>query len=69
LSPISGEAGWPQAKLARDPLASFVTNPAGAAIVTAIGPIRQLVQGKPEPLLLDCRTSFPIRDPPSRPLQ
>jgi hypothetical protein len=51
LSPISGEAGWPQAKLARDPLASFVTNPAGAAIVTAIGPIRQLLQGKPEPLL------------------
>jgi hypothetical protein len=26
------------------PLASFVTNPAGAAIVNAIGPIRQIVQ-------------------------
>ena len=27
------------------PLASFMTNPAGAAIVNAIGPIRQVVQG------------------------
>ena len=27
-------------------LASFMTNPAGAAIVNAIGPIRQLVQGE-----------------------
>ena len=26
------------------PLSSFMTNPAGAAIVNAIGPIRQLVQ-------------------------
>jgi YVTN family beta-propeller protein len=31
------------------PLASFMTNPAGAAIVNAVGPIRQLVQeGAPE---------------------
>ena len=28
-----------------EPLASFTTNPAGAAIVDAVGPIRQLVQG------------------------
>ena len=27
------------------PLASFMTNPAGAAIVNAVGPIRQVVQG------------------------
>ena len=29
-----------------DPLASFMTNPAGSAIVNAIGPIRQVVQGE-----------------------
>ena len=28
-----------------DPLSNFMTNPAGAAIVNAIGPIRQIVQG------------------------
>jgi hypothetical protein len=28
-----------------EPLASFTTNPAGAAVVNAVGPIRQLVQG------------------------
>jgi YVTN family beta-propeller protein len=28
-----------------EPLASFMTNPAGAAIVNAVGPIRQIVQG------------------------
>lgn len=27
-------------------LASFVTNPAGSAIVNAIGPIRQIVRGE-----------------------
>jgi len=27
-----------------EPLASFVTNPAGAAVVNAVGPIRQVVQ-------------------------
>jgi hypothetical protein len=27
------------------PLAAFTTNPAGSAIVDAIGPIRQVVQG------------------------
>jgi len=29
-----------------EPLAAFTTNPAGAAIVNALGPIRQLVQGQ-----------------------
>jgi hypothetical protein len=29
-----------------EPLASFATNPAGSAIVNAIGPIRQIVQGE-----------------------
>lgn len=28
------------------PLANFMSNPAGAAIVNAIGPIRQLVQAE-----------------------
>jgi hypothetical protein len=28
-----------------EPLASFMTNPAGAAIVNAVGPIRQILQG------------------------
>ena len=28
-----------------EPLASFMTNPAGSAIVNAVGPIRQVVQG------------------------
>jgi hypothetical protein len=27
-----------------EPLAAFTTNPAGAAIVNAVGPIRQIVQ-------------------------
>ncbi len=29
-----------------DPLANFMTNPAGSAIVNALGPIRQIVQGE-----------------------
>jgi hypothetical protein len=29
-----------------EPLASFTTNPAGSAIVNAVGPIRQIVQGR-----------------------
>lgn len=29
-----------------EPLQSFMTNPAGAAIVNAIGPIRQVVRGE-----------------------
>lgn len=31
---------------ALEPLAAFTTNPAGAAIVNALGPIRQVVQGE-----------------------
>ena len=34
--------------LLEQPLASFVTNPAGAAIVNAVGPVRQVVQGGAE---------------------
>ena len=30
----------------REPLAKFTTNPAGSAIVNAVGPIRQIVQGE-----------------------
>jgi hypothetical protein len=29
----------------REPLANFTANPAGAAIVNAVGPIRQITQG------------------------
>jgi hypothetical protein len=31
-----------------EPLQGFMTNPAGAAIVNAIGPVRQLVRGEDE---------------------
>ena len=31
---------------ALEPLASFTTNPAGSAIVDALGPIRQIVRGE-----------------------
>ena len=34
----------PAGTAALEPLAGFMTNPAGAAIVTAVGPIRQIVQ-------------------------
>ena len=33
---------------ALEPLTNFMTNPAGAAIVNALGPIRQIVQGEVE---------------------
>lgn len=36
-----------EGKGAKQPLASFMINPAGAAIVNAIGPIRQIVQDTP----------------------
>jgi YVTN family beta-propeller protein len=36
----------PDGSGALQPLASFMTNPAGAAIVNAVGPIRQLVRGE-----------------------
>jgi hypothetical protein len=32
-----------------EPIAAFMTNPAGAAIVNAVGPIRQVVQQGTEP--------------------
>jgi len=32
-----------------EPLAAFMTNPAGSAIVNAVGPIRQIVQGEVKP--------------------
>jgi hypothetical protein len=38
-------ASRPDGKGALQPLAAFMTNPAGSAIVNASGPIRQIVQG------------------------
>jgi len=35
----------PDGQGAIEPLASFRTNPAGAAIVSALGPIRRVMQG------------------------
>lgn len=35
----------PSGSGALEPLQSFMTNPAGSAIVNAVGPIRQVVQG------------------------
>jgi hypothetical protein len=32
-----------------EPLAAFMTNPAGSAIVNAVGPIRQIVRDDPRP--------------------
>jgi hypothetical protein len=40
-------ASNPDGSGALQPLAAFMTNPAGSAIVNAVGPIRQLVQGEP----------------------
>jgi hypothetical protein len=34
---------------ALEPLASFITNPAGSAIVNAVGPLRQVVQVESSP--------------------
>jgi len=39
-------AGKPDGSGEFQPLASFMTNPAGSAIVNAIGPIRQIVESK-----------------------
>ena len=39
-------AGEPSGTGVLEPLQSFMTNPAGAAVVSAIGPIRQLVRGE-----------------------
>jgi len=41
-------ANQPSGAGALEPLQSFMTNPAGSAIVNAIGPIRQVVQGADE---------------------
>ncbi len=41
-------AGQPDGRGRVQALASFTTNPAGSAIVNAIGPIRQLVQSSPD---------------------
>ena len=38
-------AARPDGSGAMEPLASFITNPAGSAIVNAVGPIRQIVRG------------------------
>jgi YVTN family beta-propeller protein len=39
-------AADPQGKGALEPLSAFMTNPAGSAIVNAVGPIRQIVRGE-----------------------
>jgi hypothetical protein len=39
-------ASRPDGGGALEPLSAFMTNPAGAAIVNAVGPIRQIVQGE-----------------------
>lgn len=41
-------ANLPDGSGALEPIASFMTNPAGSAIVNALGPIRQVVQGNAE---------------------
>jgi YVTN family beta-propeller protein len=42
---VLGLASSPDGTGAIEPLASFMTNPAGAQIVNAVGPIRQVVRG------------------------
>ena len=37
----------PKGEGALEPLAAFMTNPAGSAIVNAVGPIRQIVRDAP----------------------
>ena len=41
-------ASLPDGKGTLEPLSAFMTNPAGSAIVNAVGPIRQIVQGAPK---------------------
>jgi hypothetical protein len=41
-------ASQPDGNGTLEPLADFMTNPAGSAIVNATGPIRQVVQGEHE---------------------
>jgi YVTN family beta-propeller protein len=45
---VLGLASQANGSGALEPLSAFMTNPAGAAIVNAIGPIRQVVQGPPD---------------------
>lgn len=45
------------------PLQDFMTNPSGAAVVNAIGPIRQLVRGEDKVPLSGDRTGYG-REPP-----
>jgi hypothetical protein len=45
------------------PLQGFMTNPSGAAVVNAIGPIRQLVRGEDKVPLSGDRTGYG-REPP-----
>lgn len=42
---VLGLSGAPDGKGTFEPLAAFTTNPQGSAIVNAVGPIRQVVQG------------------------
>jgi hypothetical protein len=48
LAPMQGYvlalAAKPDGSGSLEPLAAFMTNPAGSAIVNAVGPIRQIVQ-------------------------
>lgn len=44
LLALAGNAGGSGAL---DPVAKFMTNPAGAAIVVAVGPLREAVEGSP----------------------
>ncbi|HXN40630.1 MAG TPA: hypothetical protein VN918_02490, partial [Myxococcaceae bacterium] len=41
---VLGLSSDPKGAAQLEPLAGFMTNPAGAAIVNAVGPIRQIVQ-------------------------
>jgi hypothetical protein len=51
----------PDGKGALEPLAAFTTNPAGAAIVNALGPIRQIVHGES-----NARIRIPAQGPQSK---
>jgi hypothetical protein len=54
---------------ALEALSNFVTNPAGAAIVNAIGPIRQVVQGRidlPKRYLIIAAGTAPAPDRPAQ---
>jgi len=46
---VLGLSPDPAGKGALEPLAAFTTNPAGSAIVNAVGPIRQIVRDEQRP--------------------